>query len=144
RAAAMNATGSNAHRGLPDSDSRNARRLASMLLNSAIPGTSTRLTAVRTTASRDGAAPSMPRPGVASAGNQRQASRRPTTVIGTLTRKIAGQPARSARNPPSTGPSATLTDEVMLIAPSVPAGAWPWGLTERMMASPAGYAAEVP
>src|SRR5262249_61226235 len=69
---------------------------------------------------------------------------RPAAVIGTLIRKIAGQPARVASNPPRTGPSATLTDEVMVIAPSVPAGAGPWGALARRMARPAGYAAEVP
>ena len=115
-----------------------------MPLNSTIPGTSTLRSTARTTASRDGAAPNVARPGVTSAGNQCQASMSPTAVIGTLTRKIAGQPVRATRNPPSTGPSATLTDEVMLIAPSVPAGAWPWGSPARMIASPAGYAAEVP
>ena len=96
-----------------------------MPLNSAIPGTSTLRSPMRTTASRDDAVPIVARPDRASAGNQRQASRRPTAMIGTLARKMAGQPVRAARNPPRTGPSATLTDEVMLIALSVPAGAWP-------------------
>ena len=127
--AATGNTASSHHCGPLDSDSRNPSMPTTVAENSATPGRSR---------SVDAGARRTP-----SGGSHHSARTSPTTASGMFTAKMPRQPAPATRNPPSTGPSAALVEFVTEMVASVAAGGLP-PASRRIVASPAGKAAEVP
>src|SRR6266540_1193907 len=158
--AASGTAAASSHAGSVEAESKKPRMASIVTANSATPGKSSELSgppgarwagvhgAYSSTAAWRGRYGALPAGAVTtypwSGGSQRSAAASPATVSGMLTTNTARQPAADTRKPPRTGPNAALLALVTEMAASAAAGGFGVRASRRIIASPAGYAADVP